>query len=97
MVKIVKANRRYSNWSRGQNPKAWTVIAEFEAKSVKADFGPIPAHIDALWDQFKSPLGYASFYGLDPKNSIRIYELAKGGSISLAIDRWGRVSGWKIK
>ena len=96
MNKIVKHNRRYSAWSRGNNPKAWTVITEYQGKDI-APQSVIPSWLRDRWAATKSGLGYANFQHFTAEEALRVIALAKTGAVSLGVNRWGRVSCYKIQ
>jgi len=94
MTKIMVADRRYSISSRALKRSAWIKIAEYEGKNIERKYD-ITDEIRNHWEKNKSFWGYATFRGIE-KRALEIISLAKGGLISLAINRWAEVIGYKI-
>lgn len=96
MTQIVKPNRRFNPWSRGNNPRAWTVIIEYRGKNIVPQT-EVPAWLRERWTEAKAGLGYANFHYFTPEQALVVIALAKTGAVSLGVDRWGRVSCYKIQ
>lgn len=102
MTKVVIADRRYSNWHRGQNrPGAWRVIWEYEGKDIPDDI-PLTARAIHHWRVHKDVLGAANFRGMTIQDVLAADDLksiisaCKRGEATVYINRIGQVIGYKI-
>ena len=95
MNKIVVPNKKFSVWSRGNNPKAWIILCSYEGKTIVPS-NEIPDNVLKHWRADKSLLDFANFSGLSEQDALKVIALAKTGRAQLSIDRWGRVNSYKL-
>lgn len=98
MSQLVVQNRRFKY--HAHRADAWTVIATYNADTPQQS--EVQAWLIDAWRTDKSTLGYARFRLSDgrdftPAQALHVVGLAKTGHVTLCIDRWGRVSGFKLK
>ena len=93
MSRIVQKDRRFNSSSSSR--KAFKLIASFKAKDIKPQT-VIPDYIKSRWNANKNVLGYATFRGFTTEEAIRVFALAKGAKILLAINRYAEISGYKL-
>jgi hypothetical protein len=104
MTQIVIADRRYSNWNRGQNqPGSWRVIWEYQGKDIPDNIPLTQKAIDH-WKKFKINFGNtATFRGdkigqvLNEDDLRSIISACKRAEATIYINRIGQVSGYKLK
>jgi hypothetical protein len=102
-TKVVIADRRYSNWNRGQNrPGSWRIVWEYEGKDIPRDITLTSRAIEH-WQTHKDQMGAAAFRGSTIKDTLSIEDIRsiistiKRGEAVGYINRMGQISGYKIK
>ena len=106
-TKIAIADRRYSNWQRGQShPGSWRIIWEYEGKEIPKDIPrdiPLTPRAVTHWKAHKDIMGTAAFRGETIKDSLTTIDIksivsaTKRGEATMYINRMGQVIGYKIK
>ena len=96
MSKVVKPNRRFSNYSRGHNPAAWITVATYNGRDIQPQYD-VPDWLRLRWLSSKSELGYTGFTGFSLTEALTVIALAKGNKVILDINRWGHVASYKLR